>query len=213
MKKYVFIGVFLALLGGLDAVAKGWAESKIESRARAEAGVNASASADIDSFPFVGKLLAFGNAGDLELRLRDVQSQSLKFSRVTITLEDLNLDRGKLFSGKAEVTSIDTGTITMGFTAADLSAAVKMPVEIADGRISVTVRGVKVAAVPEATAEGSVRLQVSGLPAVNVPIPRTRLVSCSVDKVSVKDDELRASCTIEEIPPALLRAAQDALAG
>jgi hypothetical protein len=55
-----------------------------------------------------------------------------------------------------------------------------------------------------------VRLQVQGLPAFNVPIPQTRLVSCPVDKVVVDDGELRASCTVEEIPPALLRAASQA---
>lgn len=213
MKKYILLGVFLALLGGADVMAKGWAESQIESRARAEAGASASATADIDSFPFIGKLLAFGDAGDLELRLRDVQSQSLKFSRVSITLDDVTLERSKLFGGEAEVRSINKGTITMGFTAADLGAAIKMPVEISGGRVTVTVRGQAVSAVPEATAEGSVRLTVAGLPSLNVPIPRTRLVSCSVDKVEVEDGELRASCTIEEIPPALLRAAQAQRAG
>ncbi len=207
MKKVIFLGVFLALLGGADAFAKSWAESQIESRARAESA-GASASADIDSFPFLGKLLLSGDAGDIELRMREVAAQQIKFSRVSIALQQVKLDRGKLFSGEAEVQSIDKGVITMGFTAADLGAAVKMPVTIDDGRISVTVRGQTVSAVPQATAEGSLRLTVTGLPPVTVPIPRTRLVSCAVSKVVVDGGVLEASCTIEEIPPALLRAAQ-----
>lgn len=210
MKKVVFLGLVVALLGVLDAVAKGWAESQIESRAEAEAGAQANATADIDSFPFLGKLLVSGNAGDIDVRIRNVTAESLRFSRLTITLDDVKLDRGEMFSGDAEVRSIDSGTITMRFTAADLTEAIGMPVEISGGRVTVTVRGVAVSATPEATTEGSVRLQASGLPALNVPVPQTRLVNCAVDTVTVRDGELRASCTIEEIPPALLRAAQSA---
>jgi LmeA-like phospholipid-binding len=201
----VFVG-----LGFLDVAAKGWAEGKIEDRARAEVGAEVSTSADIDSFPFVGKLLLTGSAGDIQLVMRDVDLQRLRFSRLEVDLFDVRLDRGKAMSGDAEITDIERGVITMTFTAADLGRAVNLPVEIEDGKITVTARGVKVAATPQITAEGSLRLQVSGLPTVNVPIPRTRLVSCAVKDVKVEGGALEASCTISEIPPALLRAASRA---
>lgn len=173
-------------------------------------GADVRTSADIDSFPFIGKLLLVGSAGDIQLVMNDVDLQRLRFSRLEVDLFDVRLDRGKAMSGDAEITDIDRGVITMTFSAEDLSRAVKLPVTIDDGKVSVEVRGVKASATPQVTAEGSLRLTVQGLPAVNVPIPRTRLVTCAVKDVKVDDGELEASCTIEEIPPALLRAASQA---
>lgn len=210
MRKLLVASVVVVVLGAVDVMAKSWAESQIESRARNEGGAEASASASIHSFPFLGRLLLTGSAGDVDLRMHDVAAQQLKFSTVGIDLVDVRLDRNKLFSGDAELRSIDKGTITVGFSAEDLSEQLKVPVTIDDGKISVTVRGATAVATPVATAEGSVRLQVQGLPAFNVPIPQTRLVSCPVAKVEVDDGELRASCTVEEIPPALLRVASRA---
>lgn len=208
MRKLIVLGAVVAVgLGFLDVAAKGWAEGKIEDRARAEVGANVTTNADIDSFPFLGKLLLTGSAGDIELVMNDVDLQRLRFSRLEVDLFGVKLDRNKAMSGDAEVTDIDRGVITMTFSAEDLSRAVNLPVTIEDGKVTVDVRGVKAAATPQATAEGSLRLQVNGLPAVNVPIPRTRLVSCAVKEVQVDDGELRASCTISEIPPALLKAA------
>ena len=207
MKKLIVLGVVVSLLGLLDVAAKGWAEGKLEERARAEVGADVTTTADIDSFPFIGKLLLTGNAGDVEIVMNDVDVQRVHFSKLEVELFEVKLDRNKALSGDAEVTDIDRGVITMTFTAADLSRAVSLPVRIDDGKVTVEVRGANVDATPQATAEGSLRLQVAGLPAVNVPIPRTRLVSCAVDKVEVDDGELKASCTVNEIPPALLRAA------
>lgn len=210
MRKWFILLTVLALLGGVDAAAKTMAENQIERRARLEAGVNASASADIDSFPFLGKLLVTGNAGDLTLRLKEVAGQQLTFSTVSLRLSDIHLDKGKLFSGKVEITSIRRGTITVGLDAAALQRVIRMPVKMGDGQVTVTVAGQPIAVSPSVTSEGSVRLSAQGFPAfaaVNVPFPQTRIVSCRVSRVVVDDGELRASCDIDKIPPALLRAA------
>ncbi|MDQ1446570.1 MAG: hypothetical protein QOI20_3034 [Acidimicrobiaceae bacterium] len=208
MRKLLVVGVVLAALVALDAVAKGFVESQIESRARNEAGVEASASAHIHSFPFVGRLLVTGSAGDIDLRLKDVAGQQIRFSRLSISLADVRLNKAKLLTRKAEITSIDKGVITMGFTAADLGQIVHLPVTMSNGRIVVSVRGATAVAFPSAAADGSLRLKVSGLPDFTVPVPRTRLVNCAVRDVKVSGGELQASCVVEEIPPALLRAAQ-----
>lgn len=210
MKKLIFLGVLAALGVAVDVGAKSYAQSELESRARAEGA--ASASADIDSFPFVGKLLAAGAAGDITLSMRDVATENVTFSTVVLALSDVKLDKGKLFSRKVEITDIDKGTITVGFDAAALGKRLGMPVEIDDGTVSVTVAGRVVAATPSVTAEGSIRLTATagapGAPSLNVPIPQTRLVSCRVSRVKVDDGVLEASCDINEVPPALLRAAQ-----
>lgn len=210
MKKLLFLGVLAALGVAADVGAKSYAQSELESRARAEGA--ASASADIDSFPFVGKLLASGAAGDITLSMRDVATENVTFSTVVLSLSDVKLDKGKLFSRKVEITDIDKGTITVGFDAAALSKRLGVPVTVDDGKVSVTVAGRVLAATPSVTAEGSIRLTaaagVPGAPSLNVPIPQTRLVSCRVSRVKVDDGVLEASCDINEVPPALLRAAQ-----
>lgn len=208
-RKLILLGLIVVVVGGgfLDVAAKGWAEDKIEERARAEVGADVTTRADIDSFPFLGKLLLSGSAGDIQLVMNDVDLQRLRFSRLEVELFEVKLDRGKAMSGDAEVSDIDRGVITMTFSAQDLSRAVNLPVTIDNGQITVEARGVRASATPQVTAEGSLRLQVQGLPAVTVPIPRTRLVSCAVSEVKVDDGELEASCTVSEIPPALLRAA------
>ena len=211
MKKLIFLGALAAAGLAVDVGAKSYAQSELEARARAEGA--ASASADIDSFPFVGKLLLAGQAGDITFSLRDVTTERVTFSTVVLALSDVKLDKGKLFDRKVEITDIDKGTITVGFSAAELGKRLGgLPVTIDDGRVSVTVAGQVVAATPSVTAEGSIRLTaaagVPGAPTFNVPIPQTRLVNCRVSRVKVEDGVLEASCDINEIPPALLRAAQ-----
>jgi hypothetical protein len=213
LRKLIVIGVVLAALAAADGVVKSWVESQIESRARIEAGAGASASAQIKSFPFLGKLAVIGSAGDITLTLRNVAGERITYSRLAFSLVDVRLDRAKLFQRKAEITSIDKATITVAFSAAELSKRIGFPVSFADGKVRATVRGQAVAAVPTVTAEGSVRLAVSGLPAVNIPIPRTRLLTCAVARVEVAGGELRASCSVEEVPPALIKAASRAVSG
>jgi hypothetical protein len=213
VRKLVVLVVVAAFLTGVDVVAKNAAEGQIEKRARVEAGGSASAAADIKSFPFVGRLLVSGRAGDITVTLHDVTASALQFTTVRIALVDVKLDKAKLFKGKAEITHIDKGTITVGLSASDLSKQAHVPVTISKGKVFVTVAGRTLGAVPAVSAEGSLRLSVEGLPAVNLPIPRTRLISCPVSRVNVREGELLASCDITEVPPALLRAASRVVSG
>lgn len=213
MRKLIVLGVVLAGLAGVDVAAKGWAESKLADKARVEAGAGASAGADIDSFPFLGRLAVSGKAGDVTFTLHDVAAQQLHFTTVRLSFADVTLDKGRLFKGKAELKSIDKGTITVALSAEDLTKQLGVPVTIDDGKVSVTVGGRVVAANTSVTSEGSLRLQVASLPAFNVPIPRTRLISCPVARVEVDDGRLEASCDVEEIPPAFLRAASRVVNG
>jgi hypothetical protein len=206
VRKLIVLAVVLGGLAVGDTAVKSWAESKIEARVRVEAGGDSNPEADIKSFPFVGRLLVAGNAGDISLDLRNATAGPLRFSTLSIEMTEVHLDRAKMLSRKVELTSIDKGVVTMGFKASDLSTALRVPVVIADGKVRVTVAGRQIEARPTVTAEGSLRLQADGVPALTVPIPRTRLVSCPVASVDVVGDELRASCVVDEIPPGLLRA-------
>jgi LmeA-like phospholipid-binding len=207
IRKLIVLGVVLAALAAGDVAVKSKAESEIAKRARVEAGASARASAHIKSFPFVARLLASGSAGDVTLTLHDVQGQSIRFSTLSISLVNLKLDRSKMFKGKAYLTHVDRGTITVGLDAAALQSVIHYPVGIADGRLFVTVTGRRFAVTATTGVKGTVHLQAQGLPPIDVPIPQTRLASCPVDRVAVQDNEVRASCDVNEIPPALLKAA------
>jgi len=211
IRRLIVLGVVLAALVAGDVALKSKAESEIAKRARVEAGAEASASAHIKSFPFVGRLLASGSAGDVTLSMHDVQGQSLRFSTLAITLVNLKLDRSQMLKGKAVLTHVDRGTVTVGIDTKALQALVHYPVVITNGKVLVTAIGQHFAVSATTTTKGTIHLQAQGLPSVDVPIPQTRLVTCPVDRVVVQGDELRASCDITEIPPALLKAASNAV--
>ncbi|HEV7887427.1 MAG TPA: LmeA family phospholipid-binding protein [Acidimicrobiales bacterium] len=213
MRKWIVLGAVLAALVGLDSAAKAMAESQIEKKARLEAGADARASADIKSFPFLGKLLLSGNAGDITLSMKDVDGRQVRFSTLSIALADVHLDKAKLVTGKAEITSIRKGVITVGLRAAELEKVVRYPVRVSSGVVTVTVAGRHLTAKPVAAGGGNVRLEFQGAAAVTVPFPQTRLLNCPVSKVDVVEDELRASCEVTQIPPALLRAASRVIGG
>jgi hypothetical protein len=211
IRRLIVLAVVLGALAAGDVAVKAKAESEIAKRARVEAGASAHASAHIKSFPFVGRLLASGSAGDVTVSLHDVQGQSIRFATLSITMVNLKLDRSQMLKGKAVLTHVDRGTITVGIDTRALQALVHYPVVVANGRVLVTVAGRQFAVSASAGTKGAIRLTAQGFPGVDVPVPQSRLVSCPVSRVVVEGDEVRASCDITDIPPALLRAASNAV--
>lgn len=210
--KFLLIGgagvVALAAVG--DLAGKNFAEDKIAERAEAAAGGRARASADVDSFPFVLRLLTSGSAGDISLHVEDVATSAVDLARVDLDLEGVRLDRAKLLSDReAEVTEIDRGTISVGIDAEAVSKALGgIPVTIRGDTVEVRVAGRVVTADVTVASAGSIRVTVPRGPSATIGIPRTDLIACEGETLSFDDDRLRVSCTITEVPPALLRAAQ-----
>jgi hypothetical protein len=191
--------------------AKSYAQRQIEQRAQVYAGSGSSAKASIHSFPFVGRLLLSGSAGDLDLRVFHVVSQAVTLSTVRVQLTDVHVDKGKLLGQrKVELTSIRKGVVTVGLDAAELSHRVGFPVTVSSGKVTVDVRGQVFTAVPT-VVNGNLRLQVGSLPAVTVAIPRTDLIACQATTVVATGGEVQLSCETNNIPPALLRAASRAV--
>jgi hypothetical protein len=208
VRKLIVLGVVVVVgLGALDFAAKAKAASEIAKRARQAAGPQASASASIKSFPFLGRLLAGGAAGDLTVTVHEVDASPIRFSTVALALFNVKLDKAQMFKGKAQITHIDRGTITVGLDAAALTRLSHSTVEVAGGHVVVLYAGQRVAASVSAGTAGTIRLSAAGLGMVSLPIPQTRLVSCPVSRVVVQGDEVRASCDVNQIPPALLKAA------
>jgi len=199
------------LLGGGDVAARQYAQHQIEQRAQIQAGQGASAKATIHSFPFVGRLLVSGSAGDLDLVVHHVAAQAITFSTVRVQLYDVHLEKVKLLAQrKVELTSIRKGVVTVGIDERELARRVGFPVTVSSGKLTVDVRGQTVVAVPS-VVNGNLRLQLGSLPALTVPIPKTDLIACQVATVVLDGAEVRLSCETDHIPPALLKAASRAV--
>ena len=212
IKKLLILSIVavVALYGVVDMAAKGMAEDKIAERAEAAVGGRATATANVDSFPFLLKLLASGNAGDISMRVTDVATPALSFAAVDLKLHGVVLDKGKLLGErKPVVTDIDSGTLTLEVGASEVSKALRnVPVTITGGRVEVQVAGRARAADVSLGAGGTIRVAVPQGPSVDIAVPRTALGSCQATALRVDDDRIVLSCTITEIPPALLAAAQ-----
>ncbi len=140
------LAVLVGLLLVADIAARTFAEGKIASRMESAARGDAEADADIDSFPFLGRLLAAGSAGDVHIRMTNVPAQRITYSALEIDLSGVKVDRDLLFQRQVEVTDIDTGTVAVELTAPALSRALGVPVEIGAGAVEVTMQGRKVPA-------------------------------------------------------------------
>jgi hypothetical protein len=199
--------VGLAAVG--DVAVRNMAEEKIAERAEATAGGQASASADIKSFPFVPRLLFGGKAGDISLHVEEVATPTVDFARVDLDLEKVKLDRAKLLSErKAEVTEIDRARITVHIDAGVLTEAFGgLQVSFRDGALHASVGGRDLSA-NVSVAEGQLAVRFPGGPSASIRIPRTDLIACGAETFRVEGEELVVSCQTSEIPPALLRAAQ-----
>lgn len=212
IKKLLILSVIavVGLYGVLDVAAKGLAERKIAERAEAAVGGQASATADVDSLPFVLRLLSSGSAGDISLHVTEVGTSVIHFAFVDAELRGVQLDRGKLFGErKAEVTSIESGTLTLGIDAEAIGKALRgLPVTITGGRVEVRVAGAVRVAELSLAGQGALRVGVPQGPSVSIPVPQTPLGTCRPTALKVDVDVVRLSCTLTEVPPALLRAAQ-----
>jgi hypothetical protein len=204
-----FVAVVLVGGLGLDVAAKKYAEGQLASKAESRAGGQASASARISSFPFVGRALVSGEVSEVDLRMSRVVAEGVTMASLDIDLHGMRIDRNKLLSSrKVEVTAISVGTVTAAFDAAGLSQLAHVPVDIVDGAVQVHVAGRVVSATPSIDAAGTLSLQLGALPAVRARLPRSGLAPCAASSSRVKGGRLEVSCTIHDVPPALLRAAQ-----
>jgi hypothetical protein len=212
LKKLLLLAVVavVAAYGVLDVAARRLAEGKIAERAEAAVGGRASATANVDSFPFVLRLLTSGSAGDISLRVTEVGTSVVDFAFVEAELRSVELDRGKLLGErKAEVTAIDSGTLTLGIDAAAVGKALRgLPVTITGGRVEVRVAGAVRVAEVSLAAGGALRIGVPQGPSVTIPVPRTPLGTCQPSALKVEGGVVELSCTLREVPPALLRAVQ-----
>jgi hypothetical protein len=207
IRRLVSLAVIAAVLVGADVAARGFVSATVSDRAQQEAPVGSSASASVGGFPFLPPLLLSGRVSHASVHVENIQTTAIVFAEVAVDLYDVQLDRGRLINDrKARITKIDHGTIRAVLTADALSNALHVPVKMDGGQITVTVAGTAVVVVP-GVVHG--RLTLSGPlgRSFSLTIPSSDYVPC-VSAVVVEDAQLDLSCTIHEVPPALLDAVQ-----
>lgn len=210
-KFFLIGGVGVVGLGAIgDLAVRNVAETKIAERAEAAAGGQATASADIDSFPFVLRLLVGGKAGDVSVHVERVATPSVDLASVDLDLEGVELDRNKLVGEReAEITAVDRATITARIDVGEVSKALGgLEVSFRDGAIHARVGGRSVSADVSVATKGRLGIRFPGGPSGSIQVPHTDLLACDADAFRFEDDALVVSCSTSEVPPALLRAAQ-----
>lgn len=211
MRKWIALVILLAVLGGVDIGAKAIAEDQIEVRAQDEAPRGAEVSVSIESFPFLGRLGLLGSIDRASIELRNVPAPGLDFARVHLDLRGVEFDRGRLVSAQeAEILGIDRGFVTIEVTQEELSEKLSVPVTIAGGEVRVSVAG-RTARVDATVVDGVLELRAAAVPAgvLRVAIPKTNYAPC-VGRATLLAGRVRFTCAIDEVPPALLGAANRA---
>ncbi|MDP8975940.1 MAG: DUF2993 domain-containing protein [Actinomycetota bacterium] len=196
------VAALMLFLAGVDVASSHLAENRLEARARTEVPEAGSIEADIDSFPFLPRLVASGSAGDVDLRLDQVPTQSVQLTTVVVKLRDVKVDRDALFSRQVSVNSIDGGTVSAELDAASLSRALGRQVTVGGGQVRSRVGPANVSARPAVGDDGALVLRLGPL-RLAVALPRTKLMGCRATRVAVVGDRVRLSCEFDDVPPAV----------
>jgi hypothetical protein len=211
-KLLVIALVLVALAAAADVLVKKAAEGQIADKARSQSGAQAAADAHNTSFPFIGRLLVSGHVPEIDVRVERPVAGSVTLASVAVDLADVHLDKHRLLSDhKAEITGIGSGKLVVDIDGPALTTLAHVDVQVGDGQIQVSVRGHTLQATPGVDGKGQLTLQLEGLPAVPIKLPKSDLVPCQATTVQVRGNVVELGCPFSEVPPALLRAAQAAM--
>ncbi len=183
--------VLVVLLAGawlvVEIVSIPVGERMVEERVAERNENAATVTADIDSFPLVTRVLLTGNVKELTVTLDEVARQAVTFAQVRFEFSGIAIDRSSLRGGEFRVTAIDRGTITATI---DLGAVGGVL-----GRIA-TRTGLDVRVSGRTLFVGPASIELS-----------SELLPCDPD-ARIEGDQVVLSCTIDEVPEALIEAAQ-----
>jgi hypothetical protein len=199
MRRLAFSAAFLVAVIGLfvviDLLAKGYVEGRVADEFVDSGQLQVDdASFAIDSFPFVGKLLAFGEVS-ATLELEGVRDRGVTIDRFTLDVDGLVFDRVSAFNGEVKATGLDEATASLEIGGSAISDLIGLPVDIRDDG-TVTAGGVSI----QATMTGDeLVLQGDGFAPVTVPLNLRRYLPCTPE-TEVVDGLVRLSCTTDQLP-------------
>lgn len=193
----------VGLLVAADIGARSVAESQLRDRVAAAVSPGGTTSARISSFPFLPRLLISGDVARIQVATADVTVDRLTFARVSVDLQDVTLDRSRLFDERTVVLeSLGRGTATAEVTQDRLSEALGVPVTLEAGRVRVRVAGAQVTA-NASVSDNTLRVTVAGLSVPALKIPKLALLPCVADAV-VLPGRIRLTCSVDQVPPELV---------
>lgn len=198
MRKLLVLAVVVIGMVIADVVVRTTAESALADGIRDNTVGVGSVTADIDSFPFTGRLLAGGHVSKVDVRLDDVTGYGIDVAQLRIEAFGLVLGRRALYGGGVRIEDVDSVTVTAVITEGAIRAVTGADVRLRPGRAEVTVRGVTFTATAAVVA-GTIRLTIDPLPAVSVPLPTSDLVPCTL-AARVEEAQVVATCTADHLP-------------
>ncbi|HUQ62368.1 MAG TPA: DUF2993 domain-containing protein [Acidimicrobiales bacterium] len=208
MRKLLLV-VLLLIVGMLvvaDFAARAAVEDQLQANLRKDVPSATSASVEIDSFPFLARLLVSGELSELHASATDVDAGPLSLARVTVDLQDVHIDRDALLrQRRVELTGIGKGTATAEITQEELSDALNVPVQLSNGKIGVRA-GPLQASAKVSVQDNVIRVNAGPVSLPAIRIPKAPLLPC-VANAEILDGRIRVSCTLDEVPPELLRLA------
>jgi hypothetical protein len=213
LRKVVLLVAVLGLLVLADVAARRASESQLERRIREDASGATAATVRIDSLPFLGRLGVSGQVAAVHATADDVTVSRLRFSRITVDLHEVKIDRDRFFRHRQiDLEDVERGSATAEITQADLRAVLgNVPIVLGDGRIGVTIDGVT-ASVSVNLEDNVLRLTAGRLSIPTIALPRIPLLPCVTDAVA-QPGRLHLSCTLSTVPDELLREVNRRLAG
>jgi hypothetical protein len=190
VRRLVALALIVLVVGVVaDIGAKALSESQIETTAHREAP-ESQADAAIPVFPFLPPLLLAGKVDEVSVHMTHVPAGgAVFFDKLDFDLHGVEISRRALLNDRrVELVAIDRGTVT---------AVVPLPAVARDLPLS----GLSARVVDRAIA-----LRGPGGVSASIPLPDESLVPCE-GAATVQAGRIRISCTLEEIPPALIEAA------
>jgi hypothetical protein len=213
LRKVVLLVAVVGLLLVADVAARRASESQLERRIVKDVPGTTAATVRIDSLPFLGRLAVSGRVPAVHAVADDVTVSRLRFSRISVDLHDVRIDRGRFFRHRQiDLEDVERGSASAEITQADLRAALgDVPIVLEDGRIGVTIGGAK-ASVSVSLEDNRLRLNAGRVSIPTITLPRIPLLPCVTDAVA-EVGRLRLSCTLATVPDELLREVNRQLSG
>lgn len=186
-----------------DVAVRSFAEQQLRDRVVAATQAAGPASARIESFPFLGRLLTSGDVSRITVSAVDVTVEGLTLARVSVDLNDVTFDRGRLLSDrKIVLQSLGHGTADAEVTQDQLSDRLGVPVTLVPGRVQVRIAGQLVTA-KASVSDNTLHVTVAGLGLPGLKIPKLPLLPCVADAV-ILAGRIRMTCSVDHIPPELV---------
>ncbi|MBV9935999.1 MAG: DUF2993 domain-containing protein [Actinobacteria bacterium] len=208
MRKILGLVVLLAILAGGDLLARSIAEQQVVDQVKSEVPANAHVSASIPVFPFVPRLVFWGSVPKVKVKVTDINGKPISLANVDVSVTGVEINRHSLLNHRrVDLVAIDKGTVAAEVTQSALTDVLHIPVQIANGRVTVVISGQTLTVVPSINKNNQLVLTPVGGGAVQtIGLGQTNLVPCA-GKVEVEEGKVRVSCSFTHIPDSFVRAA------